>query len=91
MSNSNDFVIERNVLKKYNGPGGYVVVPDSVTESGECAFNGCTSLVDITVPNSGTYINQRAFNGCDNLKIHASAGSLAEKYAKENNISFIAK
>lgn len=32
MSNTNDFVIENGVLKKYVGPGGDVVIPEGVTE-----------------------------------------------------------
>ena len=38
MSNPNDFVIENDVLIKYNGPGGDVVVPEGVNEIGENAF-----------------------------------------------------
>ena len=30
MSENKDFVIENGVLKKYNGPGGEVVIPEGV-------------------------------------------------------------
>ena len=32
MSDLKDFVIENGVLKKYNGSGGQVVIPDGVTK-----------------------------------------------------------
>lgn len=34
MGNANDFVIENGVLKKYNGVGGNVVIPEEVKEIG---------------------------------------------------------
>ena len=34
MSNINDFVIENGVLKKYQGQGGDVVIPEGVTSIG---------------------------------------------------------
>ena len=30
MSNPNDFIIENGMLKKYQGPGGDVVIPENV-------------------------------------------------------------
>ena len=38
MSNPNDFTIENNILIKYTGPGGDVVIPDGVTAIGDQAF-----------------------------------------------------
>ena len=43
-------------------------IPNSVTESGESAFCGCTGLTSITIPNSVTSIGKGAFFGCSNLK-----------------------
>ena len=64
MSNPNDFVIENGVLKKYVGPGGDVVVPESVTEIGIGAFYACRSLKSIELPESVTSIGNSAFSGC---------------------------
>ena len=35
---TSDFVIVNGVLRDYNGPGGNVVIPDSVTSIGNAAF-----------------------------------------------------
>ncbi len=45
-----------------------VVIPNSVTYIGYCAFSNCTRLVDVTIPQSVTRIDKYAFLGCDNLK-----------------------
>ncbi len=39
-----EFIITNNVLTKYQGNGGDVVIPDSVKEIGRKAFYGCTNL-----------------------------------------------
>ncbi len=87
MSNASDFVIE-NVLTKYTGPGGDVVIPDGVTEIGKDAFSGCTGLTSVTIPDSVTAIGKSAFSGCEKLTLRAPAGSCAEKNAKKNKIPF---
>ena len=67
MSNPNDFVIENGVLKKYNGPGGDVVVPNGVTSIGSDAFWHCSGLTSVTIPDSVTSIGRSAFYGCTRL------------------------
>lgn len=43
------------------------VIPNSVTNIGEAAFLGCSSLTNITIPNNVTTIDERAFYGCSSL------------------------
>ena len=44
-----------------------VEIPNGVTTLGDYAFQGCTSLTEITFPDSLTTINQNAFSGCTGL------------------------
>ena len=67
MSNINDFVIENGVLKKYQGQGGDVVIPEGVTSIGNWAFKGCSSLTSVVIPEGVTSIGDLAFNGCSSL------------------------
>ena len=62
-----DFTIENGVLTKYNGKGGAVTIPDSVTSIGNGAFEDCVGLTSITIPNSVTSIGNGAFVGCSGL------------------------
>lgn len=68
-----------------------VCVPEHMTVLDYRAFGGCTGLRKVILPVSVTEINKWAFEKCPNLTIHASAGSYAETYAKENNIPFTAE
>ncbi len=67
-----------------------VVLSGTVTSIGTYAFKGCSGLNSITIPASVTSINANSFSGCNNLTIYGVAGSYAEAYANNNNISFTA-
>lgn len=45
-----------------------VIIPDSVTEIGESAFESCTRLQSIIIPNSVTRIGEDAFSDCTRLQ-----------------------
>lgn len=72
-----------------------VVIQNGVKKICEGAFADCKELKKVFIPDSVTEIYSSrydtAFKGCDNLAIHAPAGSYAEKFAKENNIPFVAE
>lgn len=81
MSDSSDFIIENGVLKKYTGAGGDVVIPEGVTEIGECAFSIVEALPDgrkmsfendtllsVIMPDSVVHIADGAFEECENLQ-----------------------
>jgi hypothetical protein len=66
--NSSDFVIQTGKLQKYNGKSTEVIIPNTVKEIGEYAFNLCSDrLKSIVIPNSVTHIGEMAFYNCDSL------------------------
>jgi hypothetical protein len=70
-------------------------IPDSVTEIGRYAFSGCDSLEKIWIPESVVDIEDYALGYTGSkvseiLTIYGYSESLAEAYAVENNIPFVA-
>lgn len=66
-------------------------LPESVTAIGSKAFAHCSSLKEIYIPETVSEIAETAFEDCDSLTIKGKAGSYAEKYAKINEIEFVAE
>ena len=70
-------VFRKNVVKCSDGSGlspdpdpealVIVEIPDSETEIGAQAFEGCRCLANVIIPSSVTQIGQEAFLGCTNL------------------------
>ena len=66
-----------------------IKINDTVTTIANGAFSNCSKLTKVNVPSSVTSISDNAFSNCgENLTIIGDYGSYAEKYAKDNNISF---
>ncbi len=55
-----------------------IVIPDSVTSIGYCAFFNCTSLTSVVIPDSVTSISSDAFPCCDSLTDVYYSGSKEE-------------
>lgn len=77
MSDSKDFVIENGVLKKYNGPGGDVVIPEEVKKIGEKAFCENTAVQSVRFPRGLVQIGKSAFQKCTALEEAPLPDSLA--------------
>ncbi|MGL5437004.1 MAG: leucine-rich repeat domain-containing protein [Lachnospiraceae bacterium] len=65
--NSADFIIRAGKLEKYTGATTEVIIPNSVIEIGERAFEGCSSLSSVHVPDGVVSIGAYAFGDCKRL------------------------
>lgn len=60
--------IQDGVLLGYYGPGGDIVIPNTVTKIGDEAFKGNKKVTGVTIPGSVVDIGNNAFETCENLK-----------------------
>ena len=68
-----------------------VTIPYSVTQIDAKAFENCSHLEAIEIPETVKSIHDTAFDGCPNLQIKASAGSVADRFAKEHVVTAISQ
>ena len=66
-----------------------VQINGNITSIGKNAFKDCGELTDIYIPESCKLIEDNAFDGCKKVRFHCDKGSVAETYAKENNITVV--
>ena len=68
---------EKAVLLAFpGGKGGSYVIPGSVTRIGDAAFEGCSSLTEVTIPGGVTCVGYAAFFGCSSLTSVTIPGSV---------------
>ncbi len=67
-SDNFDFLIENDVLVKYQGREKNIKIPNSIKKIGIGAFWNCTSLIAVEIPNGLEIIGGDAFYYCHNLK-----------------------
>lgn len=63
-----EFSIDQGILKKYNGDGGEVVIPNTVTIIDSTAFTDNENVTKVTIPGSVMEIKWDAFKNCRELK-----------------------
>ena len=69
-----------------------VEIPNTVKEIGQDAFIRRQSLTSVEIPDNVETIGEAAFDSrADDLTFYGAAGSVAEKYARENEIRFEAR
>lgn len=65
-----------------------ITIPDGVRSIGDNAFASCPNLSAATIPESVINIGEDSFQKADGFRIYAKPGSVAETYAKNNEIPF---
>ena len=78
MSNITDFVIKDGILKKYNGKGGDVVIPEGVKAIDMSAFSKQQTITSVTIPNEVISIGFSAFYNCTGIKKISLPNSLTK-------------
>ena len=74
-----------------------ITIPEGVERIEATSFSYCEKLKEIHIPSSVTFIQgeseeaSSAFMESPNVTIYAPKGSYAEKYAKQENIKFVAE
>ena len=80
------FNVVAGELKRYNGKGGAVKIPDGVTSIGSSSFSSASDVTSVIIPEGVTKIGSYAFSGCTGLKSIVIPKSVTQidKYAFSN-------
>lgn len=65
-----------------------IELPHRVTSIGTYLLAECTSLSDVTIPSSVKSIHDTAFSGSEQVRLHVTFDSEAERFAQEHLIPF---
>ena len=60
--------VQDGVILGYYGPGGDIVIPNTITGIGPESFKGNEDITSVTIPGSVSWIGYSAFEGCPNLE-----------------------
>ena len=64
-----NLIIENGVVKGIKGESAHIIIPEGITEIGECAFADSTCISDVTIDSSVfRTIGKNAFSGCTSLE-----------------------
>ncbi|MBR0518449.1 leucine-rich repeat protein, partial [bacterium] len=66
--NGTTIITEKTIPKKFKKYAKNIIIPNSVTEIGEHAFDKCEDLENLTLPEGITEIKDYTFNNCLSLK-----------------------
>ena len=62
-----EFDATNDILVRYTGNGGSVVIPDGIWQIDPCAFRSCAALTSVIIPAGVGRIETEAFCGCTAL------------------------
>ena len=66
-----------------------LIIPNSVTSISNWSFAFCKGLTSMIIPASVVKISSYTFSNNSNMTLTVTAGSIAEQYAKENEIPYV--
>ena len=79
-----------NYVFRNNAAVTAVTIPESVQSFDYSVFENCTALEKVVIPRSVTKFGSFDFENCEKVTVYGYAGSEAEKFAKSNNVPFVA-
>ena len=69
-----------------------IIINEGIEKINRGILSECPNLTSVTLPASLTFIDENPMNDCnETLTIYGQAGSLAEQFAKDYEIPFVAQ